>query len=190
MHGTDENLKARRKIIEGLFSLLRTKRLSDISVSDIVEASSVARSTYYRNYENKEEVIEDFLDSLHREVGGEAPSTEAVDEVLSSEDAMLDQMERAFGELLKYKAYLVILQEQGLGMLVQQIIDRYLENALGTMPADSPSRYRLYFISGAATNVLMKWLADGAVETPREMARICLKMLKGNVLTTEDQPTV
>lgn len=180
-HGTDENLKARKKIVEALFSLMKTKRLSEISVSDIVGASGVARSTYYRNYETKEQVIEDFLDQLHDEMGANEPG-DKVQRMLSSETALTDQIERAFGCILKSKAYVLILQQQGLGMQVQDVLNRYVEDALGGMPASSVGRYVLYFITGSSFNVMMKWLEGGAMESPHEMAVECTRLLRGDVI--------
>ena len=36
------------------------------------------------------------------------------------------------------------------------------------MPANSVERYKLYFISGAVTNILIEWLNESAKEPPRK----------------------
>ena len=53
---------------EGLFSLLRKKSFSEITVTDIVKEANVARASYYRNFENKEQIIEAAMDNLRDEL--------------------------------------------------------------------------------------------------------------------------
>ena len=52
-----DNQRVKNQIIEGLFSLLRKKAFSEITVTDIVKEAKVARASYYRNFQNKEEII-------------------------------------------------------------------------------------------------------------------------------------
>ena len=44
-------------INEALFGLLKEKSLNEISISEICETAGVGRMSFYRNYENKEDVI-------------------------------------------------------------------------------------------------------------------------------------
>ena len=63
-----DNMRVKKQITEGLFSLLRKKPFSEITVTDIVKESNVARASYYRNFQNKEEIIESAMDSLRDEL--------------------------------------------------------------------------------------------------------------------------
>ena len=47
------------------------------------------------------------------------------------------------------------------------------------MPANSVERYKLYFIAGAVTNVLIEWLNEGAKEPPKEIASLCFNYFTG-----------
>ncbi|MEE0391693.1 MAG: TetR/AcrR family transcriptional regulator [Lachnospiraceae bacterium] len=40
-----------------LASLIETKNFSEISISELVKKAGIARSTFYRNYECKEDII-------------------------------------------------------------------------------------------------------------------------------------
>ena len=56
--------KTKSAIIESLSSLMSEKEYQDISVSDIIKKANVGRSTFYENYENKDEVFDEILDNL------------------------------------------------------------------------------------------------------------------------------
>lgn len=50
------------------------------------------------------------------------------------------------------------------------------------MSVNSIDRYKLYFISGAVTNVLIEWLDEGAKEPPREIAALYVGYFTGGIL--------
>ncbi len=58
-------------IFEALMLLLDQKKYEDITISELAEKAGVSRMTYYRTYENKEDVVIQFLrtrtDSLLRQ---------------------------------------------------------------------------------------------------------------------------
>ena len=54
----------------------------------------------------------------------------------------------------------------------------------GNMPVNSTERYKLFFIAGAVTNVLIEWLDDGAKEPPREIAALSVSYFTGGILHT------
>ena len=74
------------------------------------------------------------------------------------------------------------LYHNGFGNLIQQIFNRYTMEFAGNMSAHSVERYKLYFISGAVTNVLIAWLNDGAKESPKEITNLCVNYFKGGIL--------
>ena len=51
------NVEAKNKIVQALFTLLKKKRFSEITVTDLIKEAKVARATYYRNFECKEDII-------------------------------------------------------------------------------------------------------------------------------------
>ena len=59
------NLKTIASVKEALLVLLKRKRLSDVTVTDISAAANISRSTFYCNFRNVHEVyellVEDFL---------------------------------------------------------------------------------------------------------------------------------
>lgn len=53
----EENLRVKENIINTLFCFMQKKSLSDITVTELVKGAGVARASFYRNYDSKEDVL-------------------------------------------------------------------------------------------------------------------------------------
>lgn len=62
------NKRVKGSIIRALFELMHEKSFSDITISELIRRAGVARVSFYRNYESKEDVlltlIEDVLEQF------------------------------------------------------------------------------------------------------------------------------
>lgn len=175
-----DNLRVKNQITESLFTLLRQKPFSEITVTDIVKEAKVARASYYRNFENKEQIIEAAMDRLRDELMNDIKYDD--DEQIFNKGNAKAGFEKALTYCLVRKADLLALYHNGFGSLIQQTFNRYIMEFAGNMPTSSLDRYKLYFISGAVTNVLIEWLNEGAKEPPKEIATLCTDYFSGGIL--------
>lgn len=167
-----ENERVKRSIEEAFFSLLKKKAFSEITVSDIIKASGVARASYYRNFDSKEEIIEAYMERQRREVADMITFSESVEDIFNK-----DKLVKALEHYLEQKEYILLLYDNGFGTFLQEDMNRFAEINLGDMPQMSLGRYRLYFLAGAMFNTTIQWLKSGARESPKEMAEIFVHML-------------
>lgn len=174
------NKRVKKQITEGLFSLFSKKPFSEITITDIVNESKVARASYYRNFQNKEEIIEVYMDDLRDDLMKDIEYEEE-DKIFNSENARFG-FEKALTYCLIRKADLLALYNNGFGTMIQETFNRYIIEFAGNMSSNSIERYKLYFISGAVSNVLIEWLNAGAKEPARDIAAICVKYFEGGVL--------
>ena len=180
----ERNEAARSAIVEALFTLMETERFSSISVLQIVEEAGVARMSYYRNFESKEQVIEAYVDRLHSELIAQSEKSAAD---AQGADGLLDEKTLVHGfkhsleRMRVEKRKILALINAGFATTLQRMMDGYLEERLGDMPARSIERYELYFASGALLNVLVNWLEQGAKEPPEEMAAFCASLLRSGL---------
>lgn len=56
--------KTRKAIIDALSDLMKTKEFQNITVDNIIKKANVGRSTFYENFDNKDEVFDEILDTL------------------------------------------------------------------------------------------------------------------------------
>ena len=178
--GTQENERVRKEIMEALFALLKQKQFSEITVTDIVTSAKVARASYYRNFATKEAILEEYMDSVYKDIAVSG-SWEEIAPSYSYEE-LVKRFEHSLTCLLQRKFYILALYDNGFGSLILEVMNKSIELAAGNMPCGSIERYKLYYITGAAFNVLIQWLKSGAVESPREMAKACAGFLYGDTI--------
>ena len=69
-----KSVRTQQQIEKTLFSLLQKKPYAEISIAEITRKANVSRTSFYRNYENKDDVLSQFLanqyqkfiDDLHK----------------------------------------------------------------------------------------------------------------------------
>lgn len=174
MGNVKENEQAKRKIIAALLRLMENQPVSQIRITELIAEAGVARATYYRNFSSLESVIKEYLSILHADTiaGGVRSNQFSLDAA-----SLKAQIASTASYLQSQRKELLCLYNNGFGTMLQEIINQYTEILLGDMPANSPDRYKIYFIAGALYDVLIAWLNSGTKESASEIAGICAEYL-------------
>ena len=69
MNNEQKNTYVKKQITTALLALLKEKPLSDISVSELTNKAKIGRVSFYRNYQNKEDILKEESDRLIKEWG-------------------------------------------------------------------------------------------------------------------------
>ena len=69
MNNEQKNTYVKKQILTALLELLKEKPLSDISVSELTNKAGIGRVSFYRNYQNKEDILKEESDRLIKEWG-------------------------------------------------------------------------------------------------------------------------
>jgi AcrR family transcriptional regulator len=67
MNNEQKNTYVKKQITTALLALLKEKPLSDISVSELTNKAKIGRVSFYRNYQNKEDILKEESDRLIKE---------------------------------------------------------------------------------------------------------------------------
>lgn len=161
------NQEAKQKIISALFSLLGEKRFSEISVTDIIQKAGVARATYYRNFERKEDIIEAYLNNFRKSLN---PLLTA--DNYSSTTLVYENLVIRLRHIATQKEYILLLCQNGFMDFIQEESNRFAEIILGDMPNHSIERYNIYLVSGALLNLIIQWMKNDCKESPEDMANL------------------
>lgn len=158
-----ENLRVKMNITTALLDLMHQKKLSDISITEIIQNAHVARASFYRNFTSKEDVlmvlVEDVLTYYHDTADYEAGEYFSYKNVL-----------RAFQFFYFFRSYVLDLYEFGYGAMILEKLNQFHEEVAGTMPSSSLERYNLYIYIGALYNMAISWLRSGARESIENIA--------------------
>ena len=159
-----ENLRVKQSITNALFALMREKSLSDVQITELVGRAGVARASFYRNYDSKEDVlitlVRDVLERFRGEISIEQGGFYRYENVLLS-----------FQYFLKYRDYILNLCRSGFLSALLEELNRFHESIAGTMASSSIQRYQLYAYIGALLNTGLVWLSGDTRTSPEDMAR-------------------
>ena len=161
--------ESRRMIEEALFELMEEEEFSRITVVQIAERADVARRTFYRLYEGKEDVI-------HRCFGRLCEEYKAKCGRLCSYDLRQISLD-FFGFWYRHRDLLLLLNRCGLDtMLYSEMIrasSEVVEQRAGSEAmTDMPGlEYFADYSAGGFINLLRSWVAGGMRETADEYAK-------------------
>ena len=158
-----ENIRVKGSIIKALFDLMHEKSFSDITISEIIRKARVARVSFYRNYDSKEDVLLTLIDDILEQYRSTIDSNETY-------CYSLQNVERSFEYFKKYGEFALDLYRFGYGSILLEKLNRFHEEIAGTMPNGSIEKYELYMYIGALFNTAIMWIRNGAGESVRDIA--------------------
>ena len=167
------NDTVRESLAIALLKLMEKEKLSQITVSDIVKVAGVGRSSFYRNYSSKEELLFDYIISLYREYFRERNVPLTMNDAMRTEDFLLprfifiEEHRKIFGLLHK---------SEMLYYFFNKIESDYILVLCGQDIETSPY-YRSMF-SGSCAGIIRQWIERDFAETPEEMVSL-FKTLPG-----------
>lgn len=144
-----------------VMKLLKDKPLNEISISEIVEDAAVGRTSFYRNYESKEDVIKRHIENLlsmwkkeHDATGGSTGP-----EIYGS----------LFKHLKDHADFYLLLKERNLMHLFLEV---YLADN-GAKPEDvNMWAYTKAFIAYGTYGWIEEWIKRGMQESAETMAEM------------------
>lgn len=161
MDNSEKNRLVKKQITDALLAALETKELKDISVSQIAADAGVSRISFYRNYQDKEDVLRAYMAQLMAvRMNGTKP-----DGMHPEPDILGD----IFAFLAEYKDFFLLLGKRNLFYLLKDII----MEICGPKP-ESPnySAYTSAFLAYGLYGWIEEWFARGMQESPWEMREL------------------
>jgi AcrR family transcriptional regulator len=160
-------------ISESLLLLMANKEYADITIGEITRKAGVHRSTYYRNFDTKESIIEFFL------------TTKIMYEYLDdysklSKRSQKDYLRTILDCFYRYKKELLLIHKSNLSYHLLNVLNQVFEERLGKEALPLTEHYKRYFQTGGIYNFCLLWFSTGMNETPEEMTDIALSCFPNN----------
>ncbi len=164
--------RTRDWIFGALLSLLDEKKYEDIKIANITEKAGVARQSFYRNYEGKDDIIAKFIESLF------ASYSERLTILFESKSFDSGEMYRLFFDILyEHRHYLLKLKDASLSHLLYNNFWLY-SNALiegffdenNVSPSDEKTIFVQYQLGGIIA-LSVDWICRNMVESPAELSQ-------------------
>ena len=164
-----KNNKRRResqeKLEKAFIELLQTRQVKEISVSDLVKATGLNRSTFYANYLD----IYDLADKTRRMLEQDFSNLFADYDYFNDRGGALKMFCHIKENQLFYQTYFKLCYD-----------DKHLISICDPKRAEMEQvsenlRYHIEFFRNGLNAIIKLWLAGGCKESPEEMAEV-LKM--------------
>ncbi len=169
-------IRSKEEITQALLSLMLNAPYTEISVKQIIMEARLARKTFYRNFESKDDVLISYLKGIIREYY----------DVVNT--GKVNVLETIFLYVDKYRDFLLLLEKNNMLHLPLQCINEYLpllhKNFFNECkPANYlfknlDSEYLIAFNTGAIWNVVSLWIHRGMVDTPESVKKNIATYLK------------
>lgn len=194
MAQNSEDLRVRRTrtmLQNALLELTTEKGFSEVTVSDLAERAMINRSTFYRHYLDKYDLLGQYLEALSTRL-----ETEAGDgtEPEKPEDAP-DQPPVELVSLLKHmqenaEFYRVILGEKGDPAFCGRSFRPFLEEQIRTILSDDigaedgsrvPLGLVVDYVLHAGMGAIVWWLENGRSWMPEQVAAWLLRLSRATI---------
>lgn len=154
-------------ITEALLLLLKKKEYKDISITEICKKAGVTRMSFYRNFENKEDIllkkVQTVTDSFLKESG-----------ISYKRDTVSNYFVKLFTHMQQQKDLCAALNKAGLIHMIKNEFDRVFLNAYKYVYDE----YKSLFLSGGIYNVFLFWFINDCKDNPEVLAQRLDDILK------------
>ncbi len=162
--------RSKQWIADALLLLLKEKSYDQITITDITEKAGVARLTFYRNFEKKEDILQFHFDRVFSEYISSLQGEE-----FDLEEALIQCFN--FWQILKSDIKLYL--KNNLHMVMYRPFEKYLNIVLSKGKyKDSFNHVQRTFIVGGLFASLLSFLEDESPLDQKEISNSVLEILK------------
>lgn len=158
MNNIEKNTYVKKQLTDALLSLLKKKELKDISISEVTSAAGVSRVSFYRNYNEKEDVIREHI---------KRQMADWMNDNAGEKDSTEDKLGNIFAYLTEYRDLYLLLSSRNLLHLLKDIV----MDSFGPKPKHGNfEAYTTAFIANGIYGWIEEWFSRGMQESGEDMA--------------------
>ncbi len=157
-------IKSQQWILEALLELMHDIEFKKITIKEITQKAEVDRSTFYRNFGTKEDVLNQYIEKL---------TLVYVEQLQKIEDISMDKVAEVFFKLcVDHLDFFITLKKNGLSNFVLQgfntqlpYVQELLSNKWSYTIDDEYLEFALAFNAGGMWNMFIEWI-EGDMKKP------------------------
>ncbi len=168
-----------RMLREALLELLETRRLTEITTTELCRHADVSRNTFYAHYTAVEHLYDDMENEYIREMAAALHMSESHEDSVASLTRVLEVVKR-HRQLAEALASGNVVSDF-YRKLYPLVWEKYSSALTETgQPVDTPAATALFLYTFQGSRAVMnRWVADGMVEEPRAVAEWLVRAGKG-----------
>ena len=166
------NIFVRECIKEALFVLMKEKTFDKITITEIITRAGVSRMGFYRNYDSKESVIEDFILTVFED------TVEKIERERPLDLRSYKIIETSLENFKLYADYIKLFLEQKLDLL---LLSCYKKAYYILTPDREESELRYFYNELFIANLFAlecAWVRSGMKQSPQKLAKLYSRILR------------
>ena len=150
-----------------LLELMLEKDYTKISIGEIAKKAGVDRSSYYRHFKSKEDIISFFFDMVLKESLDGYTNLSSIDFTL--------YIHSIYTAFFNYKNEILLIHYANLSFLLLDVLSKRFQFSELATQFPLTKQYELSYIIGGIYNNLIFWMSRDMKETPNDLTEIALQ---------------
>ena len=177
-------IKTKKILYETLIELMKTKTFEEIKVSDICTKALINRSTFYAHYEDKYELLLEFINSLKEEFINELSKNK---NILNTREYYLEMIRLFLDHIENKKDIYNAIMINNRNSIMMDILSSVANNeVIKKMEASNistrvPANIIAKFYLGGVLNLGIEWLRDTNKYSKEEIIKYLEILLPENI---------
>lgn len=150
--------RSQKELIDSLLSIMKETPYSEISIKQILIESKISRKTFYRNFDNRDDLLDAYLDILLKHYK---------EKLIANNDFVFTNSLKVIATfILDNKETLQLFWKNDLEYIILKKLNAFIRTYHYTICVN-PSRFEDYIVmlnNGAIWNVLNEWMRTGMVD--------------------------
>ena len=177
-------IKTKKILYETLIELMKTKTFEEIKVSDICTKALINRSTFYAHYEDKYELLLEFINSLKEEFINELSKNK---NILNTREYYLEMIRLFLDHIENKKDIYNAIMINNRNSIMMDILSSVANNEVikkmesSNISTKVPANIIAKFYLGGVLNLGIEWLRDTNKNSKEEIIRYLEILLPENI---------
>lgn len=177
-------IKTKKILYETLIELMKTKTFEEIKVSDICTKALINRSTFYAHYEDKYELLLEFINSLKEEFINELSKNK---NILNTREYYLEMIRLFLDHIENKKDIYNAIMINNRNSIMMDILSSVANNEVikkmesSNINTKVPANIIAKFYLGGVLNLGIEWLRDTNKNSKEEIIKYLEILLPENI---------
>jgi len=177
-------IKTKKILYETLIELMKTKTFEEIKVSDICTKALINRSTFYAHYEDKYELLLEFINSLKEEFINELSKNK---NILNTREYYLEMIRLFLDHIENKKDIYNAIMINNRNSIMMDILSSVANNEVikkmesSNISTKVPANIIAKFYLGGVLNLGIEWLRDTNKYSKEEIIKYLEILLPKNI---------
>lgn len=174
-------LKTKKALFEALINLIKDNEFENIKVQDICKKALVNRSTFYSHYNDKYDLLSDFINSLKTELAAELSKNK---NIINTKEYYLEMIRLILNYIDQNKdLYYSIIMINRNSIIMDMLIDATVKDVNERLEIDNIGKDEVpidifsTFYLGAVSGILILWLRTKDKYTKEEILEYINKLI-------------